>query len=177
MKRYLPYFPVLLILFVDLKQTPAQYVDPINTLSVLSTCADIAIDGEADASYSDWQSTMIAKEAGTGVTPHAGDDTDFNFRFKLTWDLNYLYFLADVIDDVEENYALGKAYPWSWDNVEVFIDLDTNSTTQDYSTTSTTHMRFCRGLLDSKGNDSIVESNSRRSGQRSGCSCSTKEAI
>ena len=145
----------------------AQYVAPISTLAVpMRMGGNMIMDGDDydHEGYSDWQTTMIGKEAGAGVTPHAGDGFDFNFRFKLCWDFTYLYLIADIIDDIEEDYVIGKSQPWTWDNVEVFIDLDTNSTTEAYSTTSTTQMRFCRGLLDANGEDSLVESNSRGAG-------------
>lgn len=151
------------ILFITRTATP-QYVTPISILDVPPTKAPIVIDGKPDSSYSAWQYTMICKESGAGVIAHVGDSTDFNARFKVCWDYKYLYFIADVIDDVEEDYKIGDDMPWTWDNVEVYMDLDTNSSTQAYSNTSTTEMRFNRGLLDSEGNDSLVESNSRGAG-------------
>ena len=156
------FFAALLLL--NLNSVSAQYISPVYILPVPSITAPIVIDGDADASYTDWQVAKIAKEAGAGVTPHDGDATDFNVRFKLTWDWTYLYLIADIVDDIEEDYVIGKTQPWTWDNVEIFIDLDTNSTTQAYSTTSTTQIRFCRGLLDANGDDSLVESNSRGAG-------------
>ena len=150
-------------LFIFRTATP-QYVLPVSTLDVPATKAPVIIDGRPDSSYSDWQYTRICKEAGAGINPVDGDNSDFNARFKVCWDYTYLYFIADVIDDVEEDYMIGFAQPWTWDNAEVYIDLDTNSTAPMYSTTSTTQMRFCRGLLDADGNDSLVESNVRGSG-------------
>ena len=164
MKIQLPGICVTTAIIFNILTASAQYVTPIKTLAVPMITAPIVIDGDADASYSDWQTTMICMEEGKGVTPHSGDTSDFNFRFRLTWDFNYLYLVADIIDDVYNYYVIGKDKPHTYDNVELYIDLDTNSTTQVYSSTSTTEMRFSLGLLDSNGKDSLIESNRRGAG-------------
>ena len=147
------------------KTSTAQYALPVRTLDIPYTATAPTLDGEDDATiYSDWQTTTITKKAGAGI-PEAdyttGMDGDFTVQFKVAWDLDYLFLLVDVQDQIAEYYSIGKNESWTWDNIEGFIDLDTNSTTGTYSSTSTTQMRFCPGLVDAAGDDSLFESNAR----------------
>ena len=53
------------------------------------------------------------------------DSTDYDGRFKLAWDSQYLYILVEVIDE-KLNPTLGNGLEnyWKGDYVEVFIDED-----------------------------------------------------
>ena len=90
---------------------------------------------------------QIAKRAGAANPAglEDGDAVDFNGFFKAAWDLTYLYLYVEVTDDVEESMPVGGGEAWTWDNFEIFIDLDTNSTTNTYAATSTIQLRVNRG--------------------------------
>jgi hypothetical protein len=127
-----------------------QYVEPIRTLDVaaVQAAAPITIDGVGDeAIYTANQTMKIAKRAGAANPAglEDGDAVDFNGFVKLAWDLSYLYLYVEVTDDVEESMPVGGAEAWTWDNFEIFIDLDTNSTTNTYANTSTIQLRINRG--------------------------------
>jgi len=128
-----------------------QYVDPIRTLEIpaVTVASPITIDGVGDETvYTANQDMQIAKRAGA-ANPNGledGDAVDFDAFVKAAWDLSYLYLYVEIIDDVEESYSTGKSDSWTWDNFEVFIDLDTNSTTNTYATTSTIQLRYCRAF-------------------------------
>ncbi|NNE03803.1 MAG: sugar-binding protein [Eudoraea sp.] len=50
---------------------------------------------------------------------------DFNGRYKLSWDENYLYVLVEITDDVlVDNYEDPLKLWWDDDCVEVFVDED-----------------------------------------------------
>ncbi len=50
---------------------------------------------------------------------------DFNGRYKLSWDENYLYLLVEITDDVlYDNYKDPLKLWWDDDCVEVFVDED-----------------------------------------------------
>jgi len=50
---------------------------------------------------------------------------DFNGRYKLSWDENYLYLLVEITDDVLiDNYEDPLKLWWDDDCVEVFVDED-----------------------------------------------------
>lgn len=140
----------------------AQYSEPIEVLTVPATTGAIVMDGVAEASYSAAiTSFKIAKRAGAATADYEDPDgTDTGAEFKVCWDRGYLYVYLEVKDDVLEPYLNGAANSWTWDNAEVFIDLDTNSTTATFSATSTTQIRFTPGLKTAAGADSVVESNS-----------------
>ncbi len=141
----------------------AQYAIPNMTLDFPAITAAVVVDADgSDASYSDFVTDLkIGKEAGAAVPYADGAAPDFDVQFKTCWSANYLYVYVEVTDDIFEPYLNGQANSWTWDNVEIFIDLDTNSTTNTYDERSTTQMRFCPGLETAAGADSIVESSSR----------------
>jgi hypothetical protein len=125
-----------------------QYVEPIRTLDVPAVTAGITIDGVGDeAAYTAAQTMQIAKRAGAANPAglENGDAVDFNATFKAAWDLDYLYLYVEITDDIEESMPVGGANAWTWDNFEIFIDLDTNSTTNTYDVTSTCQLRINRG--------------------------------
>ena len=82
----------------------------------------IQIDGcSKDAIWSnvDWYS-MNYLWIGNKV-----DSTDYNGRFKLAWDSQYLYILVEVIDEnLNPTLVNGLENYWKGDYVEVFIDED-----------------------------------------------------
>lgn len=125
----------------------AQYSEPTLDVNVPPTQAAIVMDGEADASYSDDQTLYLAKAAGAALSDYGVgfDAADFDAKFKFCWDYNYLYLWATIVDDVEESLPEGGGNQWTWDNVEAFIDIDTNSTMNGYGATSTAQYRFNRG--------------------------------
>ncbi|MDF1697549.1 MAG: sugar-binding protein [Saprospiraceae bacterium] len=53
------------------------------------------------------------------------DSEDYSGRFKLSWDVDQLYILVEVVDDVlNPTLKDGKDNYWKGDYVEVFIDED-----------------------------------------------------
>jgi hypothetical protein len=158
-KIYISFLAVVATMFYA-TSISAQYVAPLPVALDVPVSTGITIDGVGDeACYTAFQTMQICKEAGAAsATRHAGDAVDFDAKFKLSWDKTYLYLYFEVVDDIEEDYVRGKEQSWTWDNSEVFIDLDTNSTTNTYTDTSTVQIRFCRGLKSLAGEDSLFES-------------------
>ncbi len=105
----------------------------------------MTMDGVADeACYSAEQSTTAFN-----VTGSTGADADFTGTFKVCYNLERLYICWTILDDYAcEIPSTGTANPWTWDNVEVFLSLDTVGTTVAYDT-NTIQLRFNRGILDS----------------------------
>jgi hypothetical protein len=108
------------------------------------------LDGNVDDVYSAEQSTdwMYPNQQ-----PAYGGPTDFTAVFHLCYDLDYLYCVAIITDDVEEDYDWTLSSPWMFDNVEFFLQLDTNTTYTAYDAL-TEQMRVCRNLdsVETAGN-------------------------
>jgi hypothetical protein len=104
-----------------------------------SGAAAPALDGVAEDVYGDVQSTNVFNPTG-----HDGD-ADFTSSFQVCWDPTYLYVFVEVSDDVEHDYNWGVGNSWEFDNIEFFFQLDTNTVTTSYNST-TIQLRVCRAL-------------------------------
>jgi hypothetical protein len=122
----------------------APMTAPVRSMVIPATNAVIAMDGVADADYSAVQSTTAFN-----VTGSTGADADFTCTFQVCYNYQKLYLVATMLDDYvcEIPYTTGTN-PWTWDNVEVFLSIDTTGTTTAYDT-CTVQLRFNRGILDS----------------------------
>ncbi|XQW86775.1 sugar-binding protein [Thalassotalea piscium] len=90
--------------------------------SILHTENTIVIDGIN--SPNEWQraSWQLLDQHILGEHP---SKEDFNGRFKLQWDEDYLYILAEITDDVLfDQYADPLVRYWDDDCLEVFLDED-----------------------------------------------------
>ena len=60
--------------------------------------------------------------------------TDYEGKFKLAWDNDYLYILVSVVDEhLQPTLADGKENYWKGDYVEVFIDEDQSGGNHQYN--------------------------------------------
>lgn len=112
---------------------------PVRTMEIPKACFPPTLDGIAEFFYSEIQTTSIYNPTG-----YDGDE-DYSAQFRICWDASYLYILAEITDDIEHCYQPGIGNPWEFDNIEVFLQLDTNTVTTSYSAT-TIQLRFTRGL-------------------------------
>jgi hypothetical protein len=112
------------------------------------------LDGIVDDVYGGEQSTdwIYPDQQST----YGGPD-DFTAVFHLCYDLDYLYMIAIITDDVEEYYDWSYSDPWMFDNVEVFLRLDTNTTYTAYDSL-TVQLRICRGLDSVQEPGNVVRS-------------------
>jgi len=104
-------------------------------------CA-VTVDGTLDDCYSAEQSTdwMYPDQQDGYEGP-----SDFTAVFNVAYDLEHLYILATLTDDVAENFAWGYSSEWMFDNIEWFVQLDTNTTATAYDD-NTEQLRIDRGL-------------------------------
>ncbi len=98
------------------------FISNLNADNISKTDELMLIDGIASEtiwSHSNW---FLINQPIIGPLP---ESSDFSGRYKLAWDKNYLYILAEITDDVLfdghpdpiENY-------WDDDCLEIFIDED-----------------------------------------------------
>jgi hypothetical protein len=107
------------------------------------------LDGVVDDVYSAEQSTdWFYPDQQSGF----GGPGDFTAVFRLCSDLDYLYMIAIITDDIEEDYDSAYSDPFMFDNVEFFLQLDTNTSYTAYNAL-TEQFRICRGYgVESHGN-------------------------
>jgi hypothetical protein len=123
----------------------APMTAPVRSLEIQPTNATITLDGVADEeAYSATQSTTAFN-----VTGSTGADPDFTTTFNVCYDYSALYLVVTTLDD----YACEAPYTtstnqWTWDNVEIFLSIDTTGTVTAYDT-MTTQLRINRGISDS----------------------------
>ncbi|MEL6636284.1 MAG: sugar-binding protein [Bacteroidota bacterium] len=61
-------------------------------------------------------------------------ETDFQGRYKLSWDENYLYLLAEIVDDtLIDIHPDGLDRYWDDDCLEIFIDEDRSKGNHQYN--------------------------------------------
>ena len=69
------------------------------------------------------------------MTDDWDDNADFSGNFRLTWDLENLYFHAEITDDIEQSAPEEISDVWMYDCIDIVIDLDTNTIDEYYNGT------------------------------------------
>ena len=59
-------------------------------------------------------------------------ETDFTCVFKLAWNMGYIVFWVDIVDDIAHEAASGDN-TWEFDNWEIFVDVDTAWTNSQWT--------------------------------------------
>jgi len=112
---------------------------PYRTMEV-PYCIDCEVDGIMEDSYSEEQST-------DWVSPDQlinwEGPPDFTAVFHLAYNSRFLYIIAFITDDIAEKYHWGYSSEWMFDNMEWFIQLDTNTSYTEYDSL-TEQIRICR---------------------------------
>jgi len=132
---------VALAMYVATYATP---IAPVRTMVIPSAVdADGAappdLDGVVDDVYGEEQSTDLFNATGWD------GESDFTAVFRVCYDPTYLYLFANITDDVDHSYEWNVGNSYEFDNLEVFIMLDTNTVTTSYGPT-TIQLRVCRNL-------------------------------
>lgn len=117
----------------------AAPVEPVNTTCIAYAQTPPDMDGLLDDCYGEMMPTEIFNPTGWDG---AGDFTAY---FYLCGDPSYLYVLANITDDINHSYNWNVGNSWEFDNVELFLQLDTNTVTTSYDG-ATIQLRICRGL-------------------------------
>jgi hypothetical protein len=122
----------------------APATPPVRALEIAWTATPPVMDGVAEGVYGASQNTIAFNTTGS-----TGADPDFTMSFQVCADYQKLYVMFTVLDDYacEAPYTT-SANPWTWDNEEIFLSLDTTSTTTAYDT-NTIQLRVNRGIQDS----------------------------
>jgi Carbohydrate family 9 binding domain-like len=112
------------IILCSFKPLPKQHwVSPNSIIEVSKASGTITIDGiagEGSWSTATWY-TMNNMWVGTAA-PTA---TDYQGRFKMVYDKNYLYVLAEITDEeLVDTHSDGLVNYWDDDCLEIFVDED-----------------------------------------------------
>lgn len=91
----------------------------------------IIIDGKSDDKVWDKTDWQPINQNWVGVPMTEGD---FSGKFKLAWDKNYLYVLAEIVDDtLIDSYENPLVQYWDDDCLEIFIDEDASGGLHQYN--------------------------------------------
>ncbi len=118
------------------KNNPAERADPPpvsdgGTPEFTAGYGTPTINGLGDDAA--WQQAewLPLDQVWIGAPPTA---TDFSGRYKLVWDENNLYILAEITDDtLVDTHADGLTRYWDDDCLEIFVDADTSGGNHQYS--------------------------------------------
>jgi hypothetical protein len=123
----------------------APHTAPVRALAIPAQSNVMLIDGVADAGYSAVQTMNAFTLTGCASYP----DNDFTTSFQACWNMDRLYILATIADEYAcEIPWTTSANSWTYDNIEVFLDMDTTGTVTAYDS-NTIQLRFNRGITDS----------------------------
>jgi hypothetical protein len=144
MKPIVPRLIVIICCFLLTNALSAiPFLEPVRFLEIPPANAVIAMDGIADSYYSDIQSTVLFEST---IDSSNGNDADYTLTFRVCYDARKLYILANVLDDVASEIPFTTSdNPWTWDNIQVFLSLDTSNYTMNWDT-NTNFVQFNRGL-------------------------------
>lgn len=150
MKNLLP-FLVLCSMLGACNSTP-----PENPASISCDSAALApvIDGKAEDAC--WKEAKIRPidQLWVGKLPHA---MDYMGKYKLAWDKNHLYVLAEIYDDtVMDTHANGLEHFWDDDCLEVFIDENASGGIHQYNHSAFAYHIALDGKIVDTGEDSIA---------------------
>lgn len=129
-------------------------IDPVRTMDI-PHLSQVTLDGAADFGYGALQDTDWGyPDQQEGY----GGETDFKAEFQVCWNETNLFLLAVMSDDVEHDYDWAYSSSWMFDNIEIFLQLDTNTVTTSYDD-HTIQLRVCRGLdsIESAGRAARTE--------------------
>ena len=117
-------------------------VPPVRVLEIpYAGQSGITIDGAADAVYSAVQSTDAFNSTGS-----TGADADYTFSFKVAYNTYFLYIYGEILDDYDNSLEYTTDdNQWTYDCIEIFINLDTVSLSPAYDT-NTIQLRINRGI-------------------------------
>lgn len=128
---------LLLALFVWFLRSPKQAATafaapaPIVEVDLLAPYGSPVIDGKADDPV--WEMSEWLPLDQVWIGKNLSPD-DFKGRYKLAWDENNLYVLAEITDDtLIDIHPDGLDHYWDDDCLEIFIDEDASGGNHQYS--------------------------------------------
>jgi len=148
---------LLTLMFAVILNLNAQHVLPVKVFGPIPLLSgSLSIDGYDNEP--DWSPTSAVSELFNS-TGWSGT-SDLSADVRLCYDKNNLYVFIKVNDDIAYNFGDGtSSYYWDYDNVEIFLDMDTTTTdAYGYYGNDALQIRYNRGV------DGTVTGHSHRTG-------------
>lgn len=140
--------PLLILLFL----TACQPSDK-NIPQILNSKQPLNIDGKDAESV--WSKTSWKAIDQKWVGPDYSE-TDFQGRYKVLWDANYIYVFATIVDDVLiDSHKDGLVKYWDDDCLEIFIDADASGGDHQYNYNAFAYHIALDGKVTDIGIDSL----------------------
>lgn len=100
-------------------------------LTGLKTSKIMNIDGKSDEAIWGLATWYSIDQTWVGSTPSA---TDFSGRYKVVWDADFLYVLAEITDEeLSDDHTDPLTNWWDDDCIEIFIDEDYSKGNHQYN--------------------------------------------
>jgi len=95
-----------------------------DTIMNFKAASPVLIDGKADEEC--WENAEWHAIDQVWIPYNATmKEGDFSGRFKVSWDVNFLYILVEVVDDMlSDDYSNPLSNWWNDDCLEIFVDED-----------------------------------------------------
>ncbi len=146
MENYLYKLSLLVIsVLVSANSAISQPFPPVKVENCPARSGAINIDGIDDETFwSEVQEFTIFSLSNEGDW---GGPSDLSVEMKFAWDDTYFYIFVDIMDDIEHNWNGTEGNNYEFDNIDIFIQLDTATIPTSYNE-STSELRINRGLED-----------------------------
>lgn len=141
---------ILLFLFVltNICLSWSQPKSPIRTMDIPPVTEIMTIDGVDDeGSWSDPSECNLAGYVLNGPMTAWDGPEDHACTIRVAWNQLYLYLFVKITDDIKHNWNGTDGNNWEFDNINVLVQLDTNTMITSYDST-TGVFRYCRGNYD-----------------------------
>jgi len=153
MKKYYTLSVLMISTFFFMMESFAAPTPPYMTMEAPYALPAVVIDGDLDDVYGPEQPTVYMYESQQEDYEGA---TDFTCVFNVAWDIDYLYIYAEITDDIIHNFT-GQGNDYEFDNVEWFVQFDTNTVVTAYDD-GTHQFRLNRGLDTARNSGNVLAS-------------------
>ena len=127
--------------------------DSFDKYQIAKMLDEVSIDGKADDKA--WKNTDWIPMDQVWIGKDLSEE-DFRGKYKLLWDSNHIYVLAEIIDEKLIDTYEGLDRYWDDDCLEIFIDEDNSKGNHQYNYNAFAYHIALDGKVADIGDDSLA---------------------